>query len=216
MSKIKYMIADDHSIFRQGIKYSLAEDIGLECVGEAGDGEALLQLLETTQADVILLDLKMPGMDGMTAAPVIRSKYPDTKIIVLTMYDDEQYILHMLDSGANGYLVKNAEPAEIINAIHTAHSTGYYFSEMVSKTMLKNLVEKRQVQPRFDKTISLNEKEIQILKLICQEYTTTEIAGMVFLSARTVEGIRAGMLEKIGVRNTAGLVLFAAKSGYIN
>lgn len=216
MNDIKYIVADDHAIFRQGIKYSLEGFEHLHCAGEAGSGEELMEVLKNTTPDVILMDLKMPGMDGVAATKEVRSRYPGVKIIVLTMYDDEQYIMHMLDMGANAYLVKNTEPAEIAKAMSSVIENEYYFSDMVSKTMLKNLVQKRQLPVRFEKEISLNERETEILKLICKEYTTAEIAEKVFLSQRTVEGIRAGMLEKVGVRNTAGLVLYAARAGLVD
>ncbi len=215
MNDIKYIVADDHAIFRQGIKYSLEGFEHLHCVGEAGSGEELMELLKNITPDVILMDLKMPGMDGVAATKEVRNLYPGVKIIVLTMYDDEQYIMHTLDIGANAYLVKNTEPAEIAKAMASVIENEYYFSDMVSKAMLKNLVQKRQLPVRFEKEISLNERESEILKLICKEYTTAEIAEKVFLSQRTVEGIRAGMLEKVGVRNTAGLVLYAARAGLV-
>lgn len=215
MNKIKYIIADDHAIFRQGVKYSISKDDELECVGEAENGRALLILLDKQPADVVLLDLKMPEMDGITACAEINRLFPETRIIILTMHDDEQYVIHMLDNGAHGYLVKNTDPKEIAAAIHSVYETGYYFSDKVSKIMLKALVSKKKVDPLFAKNEQLDERETDILKLICQELTTTEIAQKVFLSPRTVEGIRAGMLTKTGARNTAGLVLYAVKAGII-
>ena len=213
MTTISYIIADDHAIFRQGIKFSLSEDKSLQCIGEAGDGDELMKLLHNGLPDVILMDLKMPGTDGVPATKEIKRLYPGIKVIVLTMYDDEQYIIHMLDIGANAYLVKNTEPSEIINAIHTVFQNDYYFSDMVSKAMLKSIVNKKKITPRFDHAVQLNDRETEILKLICKECTTAEIAEQLYLSQRTVEGLRTGMLEKVGVRNTAGLVLFAAKNG---
>lgn len=215
MRTIKYIIADDHAIFRQGIKFSLSADEGLECVGEAASGEELLQVLQKGLPDVVLMDLKMPGMDGVAATKEIHRLYPAIKIVVLTMYDDEQYIVHMLDMGANGYLVKNTEPEEIARAIHTVFENEYYFSDLVSKAMLKSLMTKKRIAPRFDNNISLNDRETAVLLLICKECTNAEIAEQLFLSPRTVEGLRASLLEKIGVRNTAGLVLYAVKAGLV-
>jgi len=215
MAAIQYIIADDHLIFRQGIKYSLSKDKTLQCIGEAGNGEELMALLQTHRPDVILMDLKMPGMDGLEATRQIREQYPAIRIIVLTMYDDENFIIHMLDLGANSFLVKNAEPEEIRNAIHAVHENEYYFNDLVSKTMLKTLVQKNKGVPRFKKEVTLNDKETEVLRLICEEHTNAEIASKVFLSPRTVEGIRANLLEKIGVRNTAGLVLYAVKQGIV-
>ncbi len=215
MTIIQYIIADDHKIFRQGLKMILADDHKIRCTGEAAHGKELLGLLEQTQADVILLDLKMPEMDGLEVLREIRGRYEDLKVIVLTMFDDEHFILHMMEAGANGYLLKNAEPAEIKNAIHAAVENGYYFNDLVNTVMLKKIVEQNKRTPKFKEEIRLNEKETEILKLICQEHTAAEIGKKVFLSTRTVEGIRSVLLEKIGVRNTAGLVMYAVKNGIV-
>lgn len=215
MPAIKYAIADDHKIFRQGLRFALSDESAIECIGEADNGISLLQLLEKEQPDVVLLDLKMPEMDGMQTTQEIRKLYPDMKIIMLTMFDDEHFIIHLMENGANGYLIKNAEPDEIKTAIRSAYETGYYFNDLVSNTMLKSLVKKEKASPRFKQEIKLNERETEVLKLICQEHTAAEIGEKVFLSARTVEGIRANLLEKIGVRNTAGLVLYAVKNGIV-
>lgn len=216
MAIIRYAIADDHKIFRQGLKLALGDDPKIKCIGEAEDGQKLLDLLKTQKADVALVDLKMPVMDGIEVTKEIRQLYPDLKVLILTMFDDEHFILHLMEAGANGYLVKNADPQEIKAAIHAAHETGYYFSDMVSSILLKNVVQKNKVAPEFREAVKLNEKEVEVLKLICQEYTTSEIAERVFLSPRTVEGLRAGLLEKIGVRNTAGLVMYAVKNGIVS
>lgn len=212
-SSIQYVIADDHQIFRKGLKLVLGDDPALNFVGEAENGAALLALLETVSPDVVLLDLKMPEMDGFEATREIRKRFPEIKILILTMHDEEHFILHMLEAGANGYLLKNANPAEISQAIHAVHETNHYFNDLVSKAMLKTIVHKNMAKPDFRNTVSLSEKETTILRLICQELTSAEIGEKVFLSARTVEGIRAGMMEKIGVRNIAGLVMYAAKNG---
>jgi DNA-binding NarL/FixJ family response regulator len=216
MKLINYVIADDHQVFRQGLKLVLGDDSKLNFLGEAENGITLLKLLEKVSPDVILLDLKMPEMDGFEATREIRKRFPGIKVLILTMHDEEHFILHMLEAGANGYLLKNANPEEIQQAIHSVHETNHYFNDLVSKAMLKSLVQKNIASPDFKNAIVLSEKEITILRLICQELTSAEIGEKVFLSARTVEGIRAGMMEKIGVRNIAGLVMYAAKNGIAN
>ncbi len=215
MAIITYIIADDHKVFRQGLNYTLNSDATLKCIGEAENGVQLLQLLESIQPDVILMDMKMPEMDGMEATQAVKARYPAVKIIVLTMYDDENFVLHMLDMGVNGYLTKNADPEEIIKAVHTVNENDYYFNDMVSKLMLKTIVKKKQIEQRTKENVQLNDKEKEILRLICLEHTNAEIAEKVFLSQRTVEGIRSTLLEKIGVRNTAGLVVYAVKNGIV-
>lgn len=214
MGDINYAIADDHKIFRQGLKIAL-KDEHLHCIGEAGNGKELLTLLADNKVDIVLLDLKMPDMDGIETTKQLREKYPDVKILILTMFDDEHFIIHLMEAGASGYLLKNAEPAEIKLAIHAAMENGYYFNDLVSSTMLKNLMNKTKRPPTFKETVELNDKERTVLQLICEQYTAAEIAEKIFLSPRTVEGIRSTLLEKVGVRNLAGLVMYAVKSGIV-
>lgn len=215
MPTIKYAIADDHKIFRQGLKLALSSDEQLALVGEAGNGKELLTLLDNHDVDVVLLDIKMPEMDGIETTKRLRAQYPSLKIVILTMYDEEHFILHLMQAGANGYLLKNAEPAEIQLALHSAIENGFYFNELVSNTMLKNVVQKAQTPTQFKDTEPLNEKERNVLRLICEQHTAAEIAEKIFLSPRTVEGIRSTLLEKVGVRNTAGLVMYAVKNGIV-
>lgn len=212
MATIKYIIADDHKIFRQGLKLALSDDHKLKCIAEAGDGQELLALIKKEQPDVILLDLKMPHVDGIEALAEIQAKYPQVKTLILTMHDDENYIIHLMENGANGYLLKNAEPDEIKTAIHTVYDNEYYFNELVSTTMLKKIVIKTKIPARFNQSVHLSDKETEVLRLICKELTAAEIGREIFLSPRTVEGIRANLLEKTGARNTAGLVLYAIKN----
>lgn len=215
MAIISYIIADDHKIFRQGLKMTLADDHKLKCAGEAGNGLELLSLLQSRKADVVLLDLKMPEMDGMETLKQLRKQYPVLKVVVLTMFEEEHFILHMMEAGANGYLLKNAEPQEIKTAIHSVYENEYYFNDLVNTTLLRKVVQQKKEPPRFRQDIRLNERETQVLQLICQELTASEIGRKVFLSPRTVEGIRSALLEKIGVRNTAGLVMYAVKNGIV-
>lgn len=213
MATIKYAIADDHEVFRKGLKLILSDDETLNFVFEASNGKELIEKLETNEIGVVLLDLKMPVMDGFETAKVLKRKYPDIKILILSMFEEEQFILHMMESGANGYLLKNASPEEITKALHIVTENNYYFNDLVSAVMLKKIMDKDYVQPKFKSSVNLNERDIQVLRLICEGRTAQEIGEEVYLSPRTVEGIRAGMMEKIGVKNIAGLVMYAAKNG---
>lgn len=213
MAIIRYVIADDHKIFRKGLKLALSDDHKLKCIGEAADGNELLQLLGQQAPDVILMDLKMPGMDGIEALKLVRQRHTGIKVLMLTMYDDEHFIIHLMESGANGYLLKNAEPEEIRKAMHIVYESEHYFSDLVSATLLKKVVGKAKIPARFNTVVRLNDKETEVLKLICAEHTAAEIAKEICLSQRTVEGIRSMLLEKTGARNTAGLVLYAVKNG---
>jgi DNA-binding NarL/FixJ family response regulator len=215
MKPIKIAIADDYTIYRDGLKIGLTQDENLEVMLEAADGEDLIKGIETDMPDVIIMDLKMPVMDGMEATKVIKKKYPDMKILVVTMYDDEKFVIHLMEIGANGYLLKNAEAEEIRKAIYSVHETGYYFNNIVSNALLKKLVIKGNIKPSFKEGVELTEREQDVLKLICAEKTANEMGQQLFLSPRSVEGIRQRLIDKVGVRNTAGLVMFAVKNGII-
>jgi DNA-binding NarL/FixJ family response regulator len=212
---IKLAIADDFKIFREGLKVGLGSDENIAVVLEAENGEQLLEQLPIAAPDVILMDLKMPLLDGMEATKLLRKQNNPVKILVVTMYDDEKFIIHLMENGANGYLLKNAEPEEIRKAIYSVTDNGYYFNDLVNKALLKKLVLKNNLKPSFNNHIELNEREHDVLKMICEEKTATEIAKDIYLSPRSVEGIRQRLIEKIGVRNTAGLVMFAVKSGIV-
>ncbi len=211
--QIRYIIADDHTVFRQGLRLVLGDDPALQLQSEAANGHELLERLRFEQPDIILLDLKMPGMDGIEATKIIREKYPEVKILILTMHDDEQLILHMLEAGANGYLVKNSDADEIKLALRACAENGYYFSDRVSTVMLKKVMGKG-AKPTFARPI-LNDREMEVLTLLCDGLTASEIGKQIFLSPRTIEGIKANLLEKTGARNTAGLIMYAVKHGLV-
>ena len=216
MSKIKIAIADDYKIFRDGLKVGLAADENLEVVLEADNGEDLLNGLENAAPDVIIMDLKMPIMDGMEATKEVRKRFNSMKVLVVTMYEDDKFIIHLMENGANGYLLKNADSDEILKSIYAVHENGYYFNDLVNKALLKKLVLKGNFKPSFNQDVEFTERELEVLKLICEEKTAAEIAKDIFLSPRSVEGIRQRLIEKVGVRNTAGLVMFAIKNGIVN
>lgn len=208
--KIDIVITDDHKLFRKGIA-SLLEDFDfIENIYEAGNGVELLNLLEEKEPlpDLVLLDLQMPEMDGAEAARKIREKYSDLKIIILTMQDDAQIILYMIQLGVNGYLMKNAEPDELEKALRDVIRKDMYFPEGISKLVYGSLNKKKSSL----KVDDLTEREIKVLKLICKEYTANEIADELHLSPRTVEGYRTKLLDKTGAKNLAGLVVFAFKN----
>lgn len=213
--KIRIAIADDYKIYREGLKKCIASDSALEVIFEADNGDDLINSFSKNQPDVVIMDLKMPIMDGMEATQIIRKKFPGIKVLVVTMYEDDKFIIHLMEIGANGYLLKNAEPDEIRKSIYAVFENGYYFNDLVNKALLKKLVIKNNIKPSFNQNIEFSEREHEVLKLICEEKTAAEIAKEIFLSPRSVEGIRQRLIEKVGVRNTAGLVMFAIKNGIV-
>jgi DNA-binding NarL/FixJ family response regulator len=212
---IKVILTDDHKLFRSGIKSLLHSFDDFQVIAEAGNGKELLDILSqgNEPPDVILLDLEMPVMDGMETLKNLKIQYPEVKCVVLSMHDDEKFIIHMMELGARGYLLKNAEPEDIDQAIRSVAQTGYHFSDKISRIMLQGLVKKEKVEPSFQNKEALSDREVEVLRLICEELTAAEIAERLFISARTVEGHRNKLMEKTGAKNIAGLVVYAMKEG---
>ena len=204
---IRLIITDDHPVIRDGIKTVLANNKEIVLAGCAADGAELLELLETKKADVILMDINMPGINGIEATKLVKKKYPDIKVISFSQYDEKRFIKQMLKNGANGYLLKNSSASEMVNAIKITHSGGMYLSEDLPNVFGEK--PKRRSNYLFP---NLTGREIDVLKEICQEKNTTEIAETLFLSPNTVETHRANLLLKVGVKNTAGLVKWAIEN----
>lgn len=216
MGIINVAIADDHKIFRKGVILSLRPYTNIKFILEAENGEDLIKDLPDNEPDVILMDLRMPGKDGMEATKFISKKYPHIKIVVLTMYEDERFVYHMMENGANGYLLKNAEPQEIRRAIMDVYEKGYYLNNFVNRILLKRSHSRQKVVPSLNSEITLNDKEKDVLRFICMEFTAQEIAQKMEISARTVEAIKDRLMERFGSRNTAGLVFFAVKNNLVD
>lgn len=210
---VRVALVDDQNLFRKGMALLLRSLPDVEVALECSNGRELLDALAERPVDIVLLDLEMPVMDGISTLGLLRQKHPDLKIIVLSMHEEEKFIVHMMELGANGYIMKTARTEEIGTAIRSVMGTGYHFSERVSRVMLHGLVKKEKVRPTFDHTTPLSEREREVLLLICKEHTTPEIAEMLFLSPRTVDTHRTNILQKTGARNTAGLAVYAITHG---
>jgi DNA-binding NarL/FixJ family response regulator len=216
MSLIKAAIADDHKIFRKGVILSLRAYPNIKFVQEAENGEELLAGLPESQPDVILMDLRMPQKDGIEATKIISKQYPNIKVLVLTMYEDERFVSHLMENGANGYLLKSADPAEIRNAIMEVMARGYYLNNFVNRVLLKKSHSRSKSIPSLNSEVTLNDKEREVVRLLCMEYTASEIAQKMEISPRTVEAIKDRLMERFGAKNTAGLVFFAVKNNLVD
>ncbi len=214
---IKVAIADDHTLFCEGLKLIINSRDDFRLVLEARNGQELLDGIAELEAppDVLLLDLKMPVKDGIETTKELKVTYPEIKILILTMIDQDDYIIHLLDLGANGYLLKNSSAEEVQNAIVAVAEKGFYFSDYVSQVMLSGLRRKRASPPALDAMTKVSAREIEVCELIATGLTTNEIAERLFISARTVESHRKNLMEKLGVKNTAGIVYRALKEGLL-
>lgn len=212
---IKLALADDHKIFREGIKMALGGKPHLKIIWEADDGKDLMHKLAIKIPDVLLMDIRMPELDGINAIQLIRKENEEIKIIVLTMYDDQQMISKMMESGANAYLTKTTDPDEIYEAILTCVNDDFYFNDLVNQAVLLRLQHKKTVRQHYPKQIQFSEKELQILKYLSEDKTTEEISKLVFLSPRTIESIRQNMKAKVGVKTIAGLIVYGMRNKLI-
>lgn len=214
---IKFAIADDHKIFRDGIKMALGSKKNLKLLWEAEDGKDLMHKISIKKPEIILMDIRMPEIDGINAIQLIRKEYEDIKIIVLSMYDDQQMIQKMMENGANAYLTKTTDPEEIYSAILTCMNDDFYFNELVNKAVMGKLIQKKNVRQHYgaDTPISFNEKELKILQLLSEDKTTDEISKIVFLSPRTVETIRQNMKTKVNAKTIGGLLVYGMRNKLI-
>ncbi len=216
--KINLALVDDHLLFRKGLiqLFEKNDDFGITI--ESGDGLEFLQQIRDAELkpDVIILDMKLPGINGIACLNELKSIYPTHKTIILSMYDDNPIIQKALKSGARGYLLKNAEPEELFKAIESVHDSGYYISHELSKTLVENIQKPRVVDELSAfSPIHLSAVELEVLAYICQGLTNSEIADEVHRSKRTIEGYRQKLLLKTGAKNTAALVSWAFRKGIV-
>ena len=213
---IRIAVVDDQHLFRQGLCV-LIKSIGrFELVAEAENGRILLEQLKQlpTLPDIVLIDMNMPELNGVELNDILQRDYPVVKVIVLTVHNQERYIRKMTEAGASGYLIKDCTADELVLAIETVHRTGFYFNVHALKALQQSLRQKSTAIRNINNIpIELTERELEVLQLICHEFTNPEIAVKLFLSIRTIEGHRNSLLAKTGCRNTAGLVIFAIRYG---
>lgn len=207
---IKLAIVDDHALFRKGFIALLKDFTEFEIVIEAANGEELLEQLKKKKVDVILLDIQMPIMDGIEVAERLQFKNGDTKIIMITSHNEDEFINHLISKGANGFLLKNQDIEIVVDAIYGVIENGYYFNDKVSKAMVKALVQNGQIIPCFVKK-TLSTRELEVVRLISQELTSKEIAEKLFISPRSVDGHKERILQKTKAKNSIGIIMYAMK-----
>jgi DNA-binding NarL/FixJ family response regulator len=209
---INIVLADDHEIFRDGFRVMLNKIPSIKLLAEAANGVELIKISRALKPDVIITDIKMPQMDGITATRQLTNEFPQIGIIALSMFDEENLIVDMLEAGAKGYLLKNSHKEEIVAAVKAVYADETYYCRNTSLRLAQMIAKssynpyKKNTKPEF------NSKEITIIQLICQELSNKEIGERLNLSKRTVESYREKILEKIQAKNTAGIVVYALRN----
>lgn len=218
MEKIKIIIADDEPLFRKGISLLIQYNEDMEIIFEAANGKELVNFLQSSTClpDIIITDLKMPVLNGVETTKYLKEHFPAIRIIVLTNLHTRTFVVNMVNMGVSCYLIKDTTPQELINAIQRVHKMGFYYNDGIKKivngpfnTMAKKKISRFSVQ-------LLTKREVQVLKLICRQYNSVEIAERLFLSPRTVEGHKSNLLQKTESKNTIGLIVYALLHDHIN
>lgn len=208
---IRIALVDDHSLFRRGLKMLLSSRSDFEVVAEASSGEEFLEMMDAVRPDVVFMDYSMGGISGAETTERALERMPELKVISLTMFGDNAYYSRMATSGAKGFLLKDSEFDEVVEAVRTVCDGGTYFSALLLESLSQSL---RSVEG-IDERDMLSEREIEVVVGICQGLSTQEIADKYFISKRTVDKHRANILEKSGCKNTASLVVYAIKNGLV-
>ncbi len=214
MNMINVAIADDEALFRKGLKLLIEDFMDIDVILEASNGQELIQKLHRTTVlpNVLLLDMKMPKLDGIETTKYLQRQYPSVKIIILSTHFKKSFVLHMIELGAASYLPKNTEPNEFERAMLEVVDNGFYYTNEVMGIVREDMISKNRVRSRVSMNNHISSRELEILELICNQYTTSEIAGKLYISPRTVDGHRNNLLSKLSCKNTAGLVAYAMQN----
>ena len=219
MSKVRILIADDHGVLRAGLRVLLNAESDMEVVGEAGDGSEAMVKARELRPDVILLDVTMPGTGGLQAIRHIRKACPASKILILSMHDDESYLREALRSGASGYALKKAADTELLSAIRAVNRGEIFLDPSLTRILVSELIgnESKQGDEKVEREVHrLSERETEVLRLLAQGYTSQQVADMLFLSLKTVETYKARVMNKLGLRSRAQLVRYALQVGLLS
>jgi DNA-binding NarL/FixJ family response regulator len=215
MQKIKVLIVDDHTLVRDGIRALLALVADVKVVGEAANGKEALEEVKKLTPDVVLMDLAMPIMNGLESTRRIRKKFPGTKVLALTQYEDREYIIPTIEAGARGFVSKTAAFSELASAIQAVYQGGSFLSPIAAAAVVEECQQKVSAEGETDSYQNLTDRERELLKLVAEGYTAREIADMLVISLRTVETHKTNLMKKLNIRNKADLIRFAIRKGII-
>ena len=212
---IRVLLVDDHTILREGVRALLAGEREIVVVGEAGDGREALEKVETLRPDIVLMDMVMPGMNGLEATTLIKELHSEVKVLILSMYDDDEYVQQVIQAGASGYLLKGMAADDLILAIREVHAGSSFLNPAVAAKLIEDYV--RRVRGEGDAAGDLlTAREREVLKLIAEGNTNQEIADVLCLSRKTVESHRANIMRKLDLHDVTELVKYALRTGLIS
>lgn len=210
---IKILVADDHTMFVDGIESILKAEDDIQVVGRCYDGPSVIEFAKKECPDIVLLDVNLPGMNGMDVCKSLAQSFPTVKVLAISMFNEESFVSEILNNGAKGYILKNTGREELLKAIRTVNQGESYFSKDVTETIMKGLMNQRKASSKTNTFFpKLSRREKEVLKLIAQEFTTQEIADALFISLKTVESHRSSLLSKLNARNSVGLVRIALEN----
>ena len=215
-NNVRIVLADDHTILREGLRALLSADPDFEIIGEAGDGREAVRCVEKLEPDLLLMDLSMPRMSGMDAISEIKKRYPETKIIALTVHKTEEYLLTTLQAGVDGYVLKDATHDELVMAIHNVMAGKRYLSPGISEKVIEGYLEGKEDSLTASSWQKLSQREREVLKLIAEGYKNKEIAEDLCISLKTVEKHRANLMKKLDLHNAAVLTVYAVQKGLVS
>jgi len=213
-SRISLLIVDDHPLVREGLRSCLVQEKSVEILGEAADGEDAIRQAKNNPPDIVLLDINMPGMNGMETARLLTKSSPKTKILVLTMHDSKEYVNRMVTMGVQGYVLKDSSPSELLAAIHAVYNGAPYFSPKVSQSVMNDYVKTTRTKGKKG-SVELSRRESEVLGLVAEGFSNKEIASRLFVSVRTVETHRERIIRKLDIHTVAGLTRYALTKGIV-
>ena len=214
MTRKRVLLVEDHIVVRQGIKALLSEEADLEIVGEADNGREALTLVEKLHPDVVLMDISMPGLNGIEATHQICQRHDDVKVVILSMYASEEYVFQVLRAGAAGYVLKQSDSSEVLTAIRAALAGGSFLSPPISRTVIDDYIHRAEARGQGDDLDPLTSREREVLQLLAEGHSNKEIAEQLSISVKTVESHRSNMMSKLDVSNKTELVRYAIRKGW--
>jgi len=212
---IRILLADDHSILRAGLRALLNAEPDFDVVGEVADGNQVLQLASALRPDLVLMDVSMPGMGGIEATKRLKEILPETRVLILTVHEDETLLRSAIQAGASGYVIKRAAETELISAIQAISRGDMYIHPAMTRSLLKELTPEQPPKNNPDPQVTLTKREIDVLRLIARGYTNSQIAQQLSVSPRTVEGHRANLMDKLNLHSRVELVEYAERQGLL-